>query len=108
MRNEYPIRAADVAYRIIDGEAILVTAREGKIYSLNSVGAKIWELADGTNSVSEVVASICETFKIEKERASIDCMEFIEELSSKGILKLKKGGGNDGEEVSALRETGDH
>jgi len=87
MRDIYPLRSQDVAYRIINDKAILVALKGGKIYSINSLGARIWEKLDGTNSLDEIATSISKSFKVEKSQVLADSFEFIEELKSKGILK---------------------
>ncbi len=88
MLSKYPVRAADVASRVIDGEAILVSATKGRVFTLNSVGTKIWEIADGTLSLSQIVDAISEVFETDKEQASKDCSEFIQALIDRGIMRL--------------------
>lgn len=88
---KYPLRATDVAYRIIDGEAILVGAKKGRIYSLNTVGSRIWEMVDGKVNVSEIIANICQIFEVEEEQARKDSLEFLQALIDREILVLSDG-----------------
>ena len=90
MFNGFPSRSSDVAFRVIDGEAILVYSGNSKIYTLNQVGTAIWELADGTRRLSDIVDVVCNRFDAERDQVSKDCLEFLQDLNSRGILILNE------------------
>jgi len=50
------------------------------IFSLNRVGALIWERLDGRTSGEAVVEAIIERFEVDAKRAASDYAEFIEKL----------------------------
>jgi len=75
-----------VITRTIDGLAVIMDPREGKVLSLNPVGTLIWEMADGKNSREEILAAVCSEFDVSSELASSDLAEFVETLAGKNLL----------------------
>ena len=78
-------RNDDIAWRVIEGEALVVDSRDSLIYPLNTVGTRIWELLDGQRNCRDVLAIIDEEFEGGSETHCQDMLEFLEELVSKGL-----------------------
>ena len=79
-----------VSRKIVD-ELILVPIRSNvaemdSLYTLNDVGARIYELVDGTRSVREICDAIHQEFDVSREQAEADVVEFIEKLLSIGSI----------------------
>jgi hypothetical protein len=89
-----PVPVDDVVGRTVHNrpddrlEAVLVLPTRGRINVLNEIGARIWSLADGTRSVKEVAAAICEAYDIDLETAEKDTLEFLEILLDRGVIQL--------------------
>jgi methyltransferase-like protein len=80
-----------IVSRRIEDEVILVPIRQnvadlGSIYTLNEVGAYIWEQIDGQRTTAEIVSLVAGEFEITEEEAQKDLTEFIEQLSSIGAI----------------------
>ena len=80
-----------IVSRRIEDEVILVPIRQNvadleSIYTLNEVGAHIWEQIDGQRTTAEILALTVEEFEVSEEEAQKDLMEFIEQLSSIGAI----------------------
>lgn len=75
-----------VAFWIVDGEGVVVLARDGQIEIVNEVGARILELADGSRSAQDIVAQIFEEFEVPQTQAQEDVHQFIEEMVSEQVL----------------------
>lgn len=88
LSEKHPAPHPQVAGRIIDGEAVLVLSESGQINVLNSVGSRIWELADGTRSVDEITAAIVEEYDVSPQQAERDVNEFVQRLVEKEMLVL--------------------
>ncbi len=76
-----------VASRKIVDEVILVPLRDSvaemeNLYSLNEVGARVYELVDGKRSVRDICAVIVDEFDASAEQAEADVSQFVEQLSS--------------------------
>jgi len=84
-----PKKSKNVAYRIIDNEAVIVIPEKGIVRVLNKVGSEIWELSDGKRKISEIVSFISDKFNISIEEANKDIVEFIQELVEKEMIILE-------------------
>jgi hypothetical protein len=80
-------RSERMVARQISGECILVPivgrgADVDSIYTLNRVGAFIWEHLDGVRTGEEVVDLLTRRFTVERSIACADYAEFIDTLAS--------------------------
>ena len=90
MPERYPTRNSQTAWRVYDGEAVILLAEDSTLNSLNAVGTFIWEVADGKTPVSAIVGRICAEFDVEPEQAARDAAAFIEKLSQRGLLTVSE------------------
>lgn len=81
-----PTPHPSVVGRIIDDEAVLVLPEQGEVKVLNEVGARIWQLIDGSRTVEEIADVIYSEYEVDEEQARSDVLAFIVELESKGIV----------------------
>lgn len=88
--EEYISVTEGTYYTIVDRRAVILIPKEHSFYTLNSVGTKIWELADGCLRVREIVEIICQEFEVDKNSAITDVIKFIEDLSKMHLLCLLK------------------
>jgi len=88
LMDKYVARSPEAAWRVIEGEALIITPRESTLHSLNPVGTSIWEHADGRTRVSEIVDAITEEFDVDRARAEEDVKEFLQQLLEQGIIKI--------------------
>ncbi len=83
MLDKKVTRDENVAWRIIGDEAVLLSAEDSSVHSLDAVGTRIWELCDGEKTVSEIIDQVVEEFEVDRDTAEKDVVEFIEELMQK-------------------------
>ena len=91
-------KSPNIVSRKIADEYILVPIRQNvgdleNIYTLNEVGAFIWELIDGKRQLKEIKERIVEEFEVSEEEAENDLIDFIQQLKAIGggiILALKE------------------
>jgi len=81
------LRQKEVAWRMIDGEAVIITPADSTMHTLNDVGTRIWELMTGDRSLAEVAELLCAEFDVDKGRAEKDTIWFVECLSKKGLVE---------------------
>lgn len=85
----YLLREENVAARRIGGELMIMSAKDSALFSLNETAAILWDAADGTVPLAEIVSrDICQRFEIDAESALRDAREVAEGLANHGILKL--------------------
>ena len=89
--ERYPIPHNQVAGRIIDDEAVIVLSESGEVEVLNAVGARIWELADGSRSLAQIIEQIVREFDVSLEQATTDVVEFVGVLEREKVVVLGDG-----------------
>jgi hypothetical protein len=86
------VRDPDFVHRRIADEVILVPISRNfgdleSIFTLNEIGARIWDLLDGERSVGDVVAVIVGEYAVDPEVATRDVSEFLDELERIGAVR---------------------
>jgi coenzyme PQQ synthesis protein D (PqqD) len=94
MPEAYLAQSSRTAWRVYDGEAVILCPDDSTLNTLNAVGTLIWESADGKTPVSAIVARICEAFDVEPAEARRDATAFIEKLSQRGLLTVSQTPGD--------------
>jgi hypothetical protein len=85
----YIARSRDIAARVLDGEMMIMSARDSTLFNLNEVGTVIWQAADGATSLEDIVArKVCVEFDVEPAEALKDAEAFVRELAEHGIMLL--------------------
>ncbi|MBI5217551.1 MAG: PqqD family protein [Bacteroidia bacterium] len=73
--------------RKIGDEYILVPiinniAEMDKVYTLNEVGAFIWDNIDGKNNIRQIIHSVTSEFDVDEVTATADVTEFIKMMEN--------------------------
>ena len=85
----YVARSAEIAARMWGDETIIMAASDSTIFTLNEVATLIWQAADGSTPLDEIVSSrICSQFDVAPEVALEDAEHLVQGLASQGILLL--------------------
>jgi hypothetical protein len=85
-------RNPEFIYRRIVDELVLVPVRQEVadmdcIYTLNPVGAFIWEKLEGRATLGELQAAVVAQYEVDPEAAGVDLREFVQELESAGAVR---------------------
>jgi hypothetical protein len=80
------VKAPTTAWRIIEGEAVILSMETKVLRGLNPVGSRVWELIDGRRSVEEIAGLIVKEFDATPEAAAQDVRGFVEELLARGLV----------------------
>ncbi len=75
------------ACRVIDGKAVVIAIDRNQVHVLNSVGTRVWELADG-RPLDAIISEIVVEFEVDKERAALDVSAFAEQLIAIGAARI--------------------
>lgn len=87
--TDIPRRAPGVVGRTVDDEAVLIHPQQGKVRVLNSVGARLWELADGERTIAAMAAAIAGEYDVSLAHAESDALTFCAQLAGRGLLTLE-------------------
>lgn len=81
-------RAGVLSQQVSQEEAsvVLLDPKSGNYFALEAVGARVWELCDGTRNLAEIVAIIAEEFDEAVSVILADVSELLEELTSESLV----------------------
>jgi hypothetical protein len=85
--STYVARSTALAARLLDGEMMIMSAKDSTLFTLNPIGTVIWQSADGKTPLTEIVdRKICTAFEVSREEAMKDAEEFVNSLAGRGVL----------------------
>src|SRR5580692_7043325 len=85
--KRYLSRSSEIAARRLGDEMMIMSGRDSTLFTFNEVATVIWEAADGSTALDEIVESkICPHFDVEREVALRDAESLTEALAEHGIL----------------------
>jgi len=89
MSNLFMARNPRVAARSLDGEMMIMSARDSTLFTLNKTATILWQSADGKTPLDEIVQKrICTEFEVEPTEALQDAETLARELASHEILQI--------------------
>lgn len=88
--SDTPRRAVGVASRALDGEAVLVDPGQSKVVVLNGIGARLWELADGRRTLTDMARVVAGEYEVELAKAEADALAFCLDLAGRGLLIVEQ------------------
>jgi hypothetical protein len=90
MNDCYVARNPVVAARAIGGAVVIMSA-DSHLFTLNEVASAIWNAADGTTLLSEIVEKVvCAEFEVDLAAAQSDAEQLVIDLSRHGVLLVSK------------------
>lgn len=89
MSSLYIARSQEIAARELDGEMMIMSARDSTLFNLNALGTLIWHAADGATALEDIVRqNICAEYDVEPTEALQDAEAFVRDLAGHGILLI--------------------
>jgi hypothetical protein len=85
-RKGRPLRAPQMAWQTLDDELVLHNTDGKELLGVNAVGARIWDLADGTRSIDEIAAVIVAEFAVDAATAHADVRAYLDALAAAGAI----------------------
>ncbi len=77
------------AYRVIDGEAVIITIADSRQHTLNATGTFIWSLLEeGVLTVGQIAVMVHMEFCVDERDALEDVIQFTDDLVEKGMVVL--------------------
>lgn len=98
--NRYQIKTDDIAWRVVDGEAVIVHALTSGYFGLNSTGTAIWEaLATGPLSAEDIAEGLVSEAEVSSDQVRPAVDAFLTELVGAGLVE-EKSTGEDGADAA--------
>jgi hypothetical protein len=76
----------DVIAQPVAGEVVLFDLASGNYYSLNELGARIWELLDGKRALMDVADQLTSEYDAPAEEIARDLRALVEDMLRNGLL----------------------
>lgn len=83
----YRLRTDNTAATMIDGEAIIVNLTTGVYYSMDKVGAEVWEMIGQGLSTLQIAAAVAARYEIEQDKALVDIERLTETLGAEDLIE---------------------
>lgn len=85
-------RDPDVVFRKIADEFVLVPIRRRavdlkSVYTLNAVGAFVWEQIDGSRDAACIAGRVADEFDVDPARAEKDVAEILTQFTALGLTQ---------------------
>ena len=78
----------DVAFRDMSGQAVLLDLASGIYFGLNEVGTRLWELLAQDSSLDSAADTLEREFEVSPEVLRADVNRLLEEMQTKGLLRI--------------------
>ena len=78
--------ASHAAWRRVEDEIVILDLNTSLYYSLNEVGARVWELLNEGLAADDVVRRLTEEYDADEKAARKDVEALIKELSQEKLL----------------------
>jgi len=72
----------------LNGEAVILSMKNGKYYGLNSVASRIWELIQTPVSAAEIENVILLEYEVESEDCKQAVAVFLKQMAVEGLIVL--------------------
>jgi len=78
----------DVAWRVIEGEALLVSPRTSHIFPMDGIGTRIWSLMDEERTGRDIARVLEEEYDQELSVVESDLSLFIDDLMKNELVRV--------------------
>jgi len=86
LQGSYAANQEDVAAKVIDGELIIIRLSDGTYYSMDNVGARVWELLDAQQELPAIVRTIAAWYGVPVEQVAGDVGRLVQEMLAEGLI----------------------
>ena len=91
MSKLFVARNPRAAARSLDGEMMIMSARDSTLFTLNRTATILWQSADGATPLDEIVEKkICTEFEVERTEALADAEALARDLAGHEILQISE------------------
>ena len=97
-------RDEEVASKVIDGEAIIINLANGVYYSMDKVGALVWERLQAGYTLDDVIRAVKDAYDVSPEQAESHIVELVEELLQENLVGTSENGASHAAEMIARQE----
>ena len=83
------VRSSDQVSTDLGDETVILGLSSDEYFSLQNVGARIWEIIQEPKTVKEILDAILNDYAVESERCERDLLAVLQELAHEGLVEIK-------------------
>ena len=83
------VRSSDQVSTDLGKEVFILGLGSSEYYSLEEVGARIWEIIQEPKTVKEILDSILNDYAVEPEICGSDLLAVLQEMADEGLIEIK-------------------
>lgn len=72
----------------LNGEAVILSLKNGKYYGLNTIGAEIWNLIRKPIRVSKIVKNFLSEFDVDEQECLAEVESFLSQMIDEGLVEV--------------------
>ncbi|MFH1904698.1 MAG: PqqD family protein [bacterium] len=84
--KKYCINENKVAWRDLDGEAVILDLKTDTYFSLDEIGTQIWNRMIEKSEIKDIVSLITREYDVPAKEAERDAKELISSLKKTGLI----------------------
>lgn len=92
LQHCFRAREEEVASKVIDGEAIIINLANGVYYSMDKVGAFVWDRLQSGCTLDDVITAVTGAYAVPREEAEANVRELVEELVQENLVIPSENG----------------
>lgn len=85
-------RSSEVVAAPLGDDLMMMSVARGAYYSLNPVGAAIWQRVERPTAVAELCAALLEEFEVSPEQCQAEVLALLAEMEREGLVVLRAEG----------------
>jgi Coenzyme PQQ synthesis protein D (PqqD) len=86
LTQRFDISNKDVAAKVMDGEAVIINLSSGVYYSMDKVGALLWDLIQSGHSLEQCVDAIASRYSADRCQVQADAERLVLELLEEDLI----------------------
>ena len=79
-----------VMLQVVDDETLLYDSATGLFFSLNDVGATIWEVMNDYETLDDVLSELMEIFEVDRDQLEGDIFAFFTTLAEQNLVQIDR------------------
>ena len=88
--THFRVNSPNVIHEIIDGEAVLVNLESGSYYSIDSVGAVVWDYVEKGLNSSQIVEAVAAQFEGEQADITTGIQQLLDDLQAEQLIVVSE------------------
>jgi hypothetical protein len=92
LQSHFRPREEEVASKVIDGEAIIINLANGVYYSMDKVGALVWDLLQAGHTLEEVIVGVTGRYDVARDQAESNVQDLVLELVQENLMVSMENG----------------